>query len=156
MLSYKPWLVGAIVILTMGIALDVAASADRKQRDAQCLGLAMYWEARGEGAAGMLAVGSVVLNRVADTDFPDSVCGVVFQGGEQPPCQFSWWCDGKSDRPRNQRQWQAAVRLAEDLLKRRKQDPTRGALYFHSTSIRSKWHRQLRRTTRIGNHIFYR
>ena len=63
-----------------------------------CVALTMYWEARGEGRKGMLAVGSVVLNRVDDDRFPDSACGVVYQGGETPPCQFSWWCDGRSDR----------------------------------------------------------
>ena len=55
-----------------------------------CLALAMYWEARGEGRQGMLAVGSVVLNRVRDQRFPNSVCGVVYEGGEKPPCQFSF------------------------------------------------------------------
>jgi spore germination cell wall hydrolase CwlJ-like protein len=45
----------------------------------------------------MRAVASVIFNRVADQRFPNSVCGVVQEGGESPPCQFSWWCDGKSD-----------------------------------------------------------
>ncbi|MGH6921343.1 MAG: cell wall hydrolase, partial [Geminicoccaceae bacterium] len=57
-----------------------------------CLALAMYWEAQSEGPDGMLAVAAVVLNRVAHPEFPDTVCGVVRQGGESPPCQFSWWC----------------------------------------------------------------
>ncbi len=119
-----------------------------------CVALAMYWEARGEGQQGMLAVGSVVLNRVADDRFPNSVCGVVYQGGEKPPCQFSWWCDGKSDRPTHEAQWAASLSLADELLMARTSDPTYGALFFHNTSIRSPWRRE--RTTRIGNHIFYR
>lgn len=126
------------------------------QRSAECLALAMYWEARGEGTLGMKAVGSVVLNRVGHRNFPDSVCRVVFQGGETPPCQFSWWCDGKSDRPSNAAQWRHALHTAEDLLTRRRTDPTRGALYFHSTSIVSKWHRRQHPTVRIGRHRFYR
>jgi N-acetylmuramoyl-L-alanine amidase len=119
-----------------------------------CVALAMYWEARGEGDRGMLAVGSVVLNRVEDDRFPDSVCGVVYQGGEAPPCQFSWWCDGKSDRPTSDSLWASSLSLADELLTARPQDPTHGALFFHNTSMQSPWRRE--RTARIGHHIFYR
>ena len=119
-----------------------------------CVALAMYWEARGEGHQGMLAVGSVVLNRVEDDRFPNSVCGVVHQGGETPPCQFSWWCDGKSDRPTNGELWVSSLSLANELLTARPSDPTHGALFFHNMSIRSPWRRD--RTARIGNHVFYR
>jgi spore germination cell wall hydrolase CwlJ-like protein len=118
-----------------------------------CMALAMYWEARGEGREGMLAVGSVVLNRVDDHRFPGSVCGVVRQGGETPPCQFSWWCDGRSDRPTHRGQWTASLTVADELLSARPSDPTGGALFFHSTSIQSPWRRT--QTARIGNHIFY-
>jgi N-acetylmuramoyl-L-alanine amidase len=119
-----------------------------------CVALAMYWEARGEGHRGMLAVGSVVLNRVEDDRFPSSVCGVVYQGGESPPCQFSWWCDGKSDRPTHGELWASSLSIADELLTARPSDPTHGALFFHNTSIRSPWRRD--RTARIGNHVFYR
>ena len=114
----------------------------------------MYWEARGEGRRGMLAVGSVVLNRVDDQRFPDNACGVVFEGGETPPCQFSWWCDGKSDRPTHKGLWRDSLALADELLTDRPPDPTRGALFFHNTSIQKPWQRQ--KTARIGNHLFYR
>ncbi len=119
-----------------------------------CVALAMYWEARGEGQRGMVAVGSVVLNRVEDNRFPDSVCGVVHQGGETPPCQFSWWCDGKSDRPTHEDMWATSLSLADQLLVARPHDPTHGALFFHNTSIKRPWRRE--RTARIGNHVFYR
>ena len=127
------------------------------QADSQaqhCVALAMYWEARGEGHRGMLAVGSVVLNRVEDDRFPNSVCGVVYQGGETPPCQFSWWCDGKSDRPTNGELWASSLSIADELLTARPSDPTHDALFFHNTSIQSPWRRD--RTARIGNHVFYR
>jgi N-acetylmuramoyl-L-alanine amidase len=114
----------------------------------------MYWEARGEGRRGMLAVGSVVLNRVDDHRFPDNACGVVFEGGETPPCQFSWWCDGNSDRPTHKGLWHDSLALADELLTDRPPDPTRGALFFHNTSIQKPWQRQ--KTARIGNHLFYR
>ncbi len=114
----------------------------------------MYWEARGEGTAGMAAVGAVVLNRVADQRFPDSPCAVIHQGGERPPCQFSWWCDGKSDRPTQPRAWSTSLALADALLTRRPPDPTQGALFFHSTAVACPWQRV--RTARIGHHVFYR
>ena len=130
-------------------------SATTVDAEAQkCLALAMYWEARGEGHRGMLAVGSVVLNRVEDDRFPDTVCGVVYQGGETPPCQFSWWCDGKSDRPTHQASWKESRSLADNLLTARPQDPTNGALFFHTKSVRPPWRRE--QTVQIGNHVFYR
>jgi len=119
-----------------------------------CIALAMYWEARGEGKEGMLAVGSVVLNRIEDDRFPDTACGVVYQGGETPPCQFSWWCDGKSDRPTNGELWEVSLSLSEELLVARPQDPTNGALFFHSATLQTPWRKQ--QTARVGNHIFYR
>ena len=115
----------------------------------------MYWEAKSEGPDGMLAVASVVLNRVAHPEFPDTVCGVVKQGGESPPCQFSWWCDGKSDRPVEARAWATATRIAERALRDPPSDLTRGALFFHNISVETPWTAR-QRTVRIGQHIFYR
>jgi len=139
------------------LAPQPAAAATERAEDAvNCLALALYWEAKGEGVEGMLAVASVVLNRVAHPQFPDTVCGVVKQGGEQPPCQFSWWCDGLSDRPNEAPAWRLAQRLARSSISRMPQDVTRGALFFHNTSIATPWGRKRERTVQIGRHIFYR
>ena len=148
------------VVLATVLPLTFAQSAQGMARLAQsaqhCLALAMYWEAKSEGPDGMLAVASVVLNRVAHPEFPDTVCGVVKQGGESPPCQFSWWCDGKSDRPSEARAWATATRIAEHALRSPPSDLTRGALFFHNTSIETPWVRQSQRTVQIGRHVFYR
>jgi spore germination cell wall hydrolase CwlJ-like protein len=133
-----------------------AAAAESRGQAIDCLALAMYWEAKAEGAEGMRAVGEVVLNRVAHPKFPGTICGVVRDGGEQPPCQFSWWCDGKSDQPIEARPWALAQRLARSLLMDRAQDPTRGALFFHSARIATPWALPRQRTVQIGHHIFYR
>lgn len=122
----------------------------------QCLALALYWEARGETRRGMVAVGWTILNRAQSSEFPGTPCGVVYQGGEQAPCQFSWWCDGKSDRPRDRDSWIRARVIAAELLMNPPPDPTGRALFYHSTSIGVPWKRKRVRTTRIGNHIFYR
>ena len=82
----------------------------------QCLALAMYWEARGEGRHGMIAVGWTILNRTRSDHFPTTPCAVVYQGNERSPCQFSWWCDGKSDRPRDRISWTKARIIAAGLL----------------------------------------
>ena len=130
------------------------ARATSMQDEQHCLAMNIYWEARGEGRDGMLAVGWTVLNRVQSEHFPGTPCEVVRQGGEQPPCAFSWWCDGKSDRPRERDSWRTAQIIAADLLSNPPPDPTGGALYFHNTSVRAPWERT--RTVRIGRHVFYR
>lgn len=141
------------VVARAPVNVPAAAFSVREQ---ECLALAMYWEARGEGEAGMAAVGWTILNRVASPAFPSTACAVVYDGGETPPCQFSWYCDGRSDRPRVWSSWQSAMRVAAGLLTQPPDDPTSGALYFHSTQVRSAWHRGLARTARIGGHVFYR
>lgn len=128
-------------------------AVDEQQR---CLALTMYFEARGEGPEGMRAVGAVVLNRVESDDFPSTPCEVVKQGGETPPCQFSWWCDGKSDVPRDEAQWRIALEIAAALLEDRGEDPTHGALFFHSAGIAVPWRIERTRTTQILGHVYYR
>ena len=134
-----------------------ASTTDRLSRtELHCLAMNMYWEARGEGRRGMLAVGWVVMNRVRSPEFPATICGVVYQGGEQPPCQFSWWCDGRSDRPRERESWRAAVAVAAELLNDPPPDVTNSALFYHAASIRNPWTRRRIQTAQIGDHIFYR
>lgn len=143
-----------MVVLTHFWGKDADAGSLRQEQ--QCLALSLYWEARGEGRYGMVAVGWTVLNRVHSSHFPGTPCEVVREGGEQSPCQFSWWCDGKSDRPRDWHSWQLALIIAAELLIDPPRDPTGGSLFYHSTSIRSPWKGQRVRTARIGRHVFYR
>ncbi len=137
-----------------------AAATETREQAVGCLALTLYWEAKTEGRDGMVAVAAVVLNRVAHPKFPSTVCGVVKQGGEQPPCQFSWWCDGKSDQPTDAPAWGQAESLARAILadppKSARRDPTRGALFFHSARISTPWVVPRQRTVQIGHHIFYR
>ena len=141
---------------TLFLAPVIAVEAVQR-RAGHCLALNLYWEARSEGREGMIAVGWVVLNRVKHAEFPDTVCAVIRQGGETQPCAWSWWCDGKSDQPRNTEVWTRAQRLARRLLGNPPPDPTRGALWFHHVSVKKPaWARHYKRTIRIGKHIFYR
>jgi spore germination cell wall hydrolase CwlJ-like protein len=104
----------------------------------------------------MVPVGWVVLNRRQHPTFPTSVCSIVREGGERPPCQFSFWCDGRSDSPQDGESWALARSVAAELLSRPPADPTRGALYFHAVSVAPAWAKERRRTVRIGQHIYYR
>lgn len=134
---------------------DVAQTASL-QEEQQCLALSIYWEARGEGRRGMVAVGWTILNRVNSPEFPATPCGVMRQGGERPPCQFSWWCDGKSDRPRDRHSWHMAMVIAAGLLLDPPPDPTHGSLFYHSTQVLPGWSRSRKKKAGIGAHVFYR
>lgn len=148
----------AVVIFLLALSLFAAddAVAASLQEEQHCLALSLYWEARGEGRSGMVAVGWTILNRVDSPHFPATPCDVVRQGGEMPPCQFAWWCDGKSDRPRDRHSWRRALMIAGELLLNPPPDPTGGSLFYHATSIQSPWLRKRTRTARIGAHVFYR
>lgn len=123
----------------------------------QCMALNLYFEARGESRAGQQAVAHVVLNRANHRGFPKSVCGVVKQGGEDKRyrCQFTWWCDGRSDRPRNKRSWRNSVILAAQVLTNQTIDPTNGALWYHADYVHPYWRRSMEKGPKIGKHIFY-
>lgn len=121
----------------------------------QCLATALYFEARGEGAKGMASVGEVILNRVDSGVFPRSICGVVNQGGSGG-CQFSYTCDGASDKVREHGAWDAAAKVAKALMDGAPRTLTDGATYFHTPAVRPSWSRKFERTAQIGRHIFYR
>lgn len=124
--------------------------------DLECLAKTIYFEARGESEAGQRAVAAVVLNRVKSPKFPDTVCEVVHQGGQdRRDCQFSWWCDGLSDEPKDKQAWVRAATIAHEMMNGAP-DPTRGALYFHHRRISPAWGPQLSRLTTIGAHVYYR
>ena len=132
-----------------------AAQSDDDPRG--CLALAVYWEAGGEGREGMAAVAWVVLNRRMHRDFPPTVCDVVYQGGTAPGCQFRFWCDGKSDKPRDSDLWALALDVATEALEGRGADPTGGALFFHAAALgTAPWRVPRERTVQIGRHIYYR
>ena len=121
------------------------------------MALNIYFEARSEPETGQLAVGHVVMNRVASTRFPGTVCGVIQQGGElrRYRCQFSWWCDGRSDIPGNKRLWEKSAELALKVYWGRTVDPTEGALWYHADYVKPTWRKAFERGPKIGRHIFY-
>ena len=140
-------------------------------RSAECLALNMYHEARGQGIAGELAVTAVVLNRVNDKRYPNTICEVVEQGPTraswQNPqvrypiknrCQFSWFCDGKSDTPRNKKIYNRMYNLADAILGNEISflDITGGATHYHADYVSPAWAKTKTKTVEIQDHIFYR
>ncbi|MEE8187694.1 MAG: cell wall hydrolase [Kiloniellales bacterium] len=123
----------------------------------ECLALNIYHEARGEPEPGKIAVGQVVMNRVADPAFPDSVCAVIKQGNTLNPgaCHFSWWCDGKSDRPGDPQAWAESKLLAGKVLDGDLDDPTKGALWYHADYVNPAWRDGKLQRPKIGRHLFY-
>ncbi|MCC1480636.1 cell wall hydrolase [Roseibaca sp. Y0-43] len=124
-----------------------------------CLATAIYHEARGETLKGQFAVAEVILNRVASRKFPNTICGVVFQGvkaGRYGGCQFSFACDRKSDELRNRASADLARRIAQVMADGGHRGLTSGALYFHTTAVNPSWSRRFTQTTQIGAHLFYR
>ncbi len=148
-------MVGLAACLVMAVPTAAEAGV---QDEIECLALNIYFEARGEPDPGRLAVGHVVMNRVSDNRYPGNVCAVVRQGGERlrNRCQFSWWCDGRSDRPRDTRAWEQSKVIARRIYWGFSDDMTEGALWYHAVYVRPAWRKVLERGRTIGRHIFYR
>tara|TARA_B100002019_G_scaffold59489_1_gene50995 strand:+ start:589 stop:1029 length:441 start_codon:yes stop_codon:yes gene_type:complete len=135
-----------------------------------CLALNTYHEAKNQSLVGQIATAQVVMNRVADDRYPNTICEVVKQGPTRPSwedpdkeypirhrCQFSWYCDGKPDVPKNEKAWRKAQDVAFLVLYNKVNlDVTEGATHYHATYVRPAWARTKTRTTRIEKHIFYR
>ncbi len=139
-------------------AARAQAGAGGVADEVRCLALTIYFEARGEPERGKRAVAHVVMNRVLDTGFPDGVCEVVRQGGEDRlhRCQFSWWCDGRSDEPRPGKSWRTSLAIARGVYWETSEDPTAGALWYHASYVKPAWRTRFTKGPRIGDHIFYR
>ena len=131
-------------------------SADLRDEIA-CLAQNIYFEARNEPDEGKIAVSHVVMNRVSAARFPDTICNVVRQGGELRlhKCQFSWWCDGRSDKPGSRSSWEHSVELALMVYWGQTLDPTRGALWYHADYVDPYWRGDFIQGRQIGRHIFY-
>lgn len=127
-------------------------------RALDCLAQAIYYEARSESENGQRAVAQVVINRVRHPAWPNSVCGVVYQGPLRAGggCQFTFTCDGSLViRPRGIG-WASARAIAAEALAGRAYAPVGLATHYHTNAVAPTWAPRLALTTVIGAHIFYR
>ena len=130
-----------------------------------CLALNVYHEARDQPFIGQVAVAQVVMNRVRDDRYPDTVCDVVKQGPTyswkqdfpvRHRCQFSWYCDGKSDDTHNEGAWQQAMLIAYGVYTGNLDDFVEGATHYHATYVLPEWAESKTHVVQIGDHMFYR
>jgi spore germination cell wall hydrolase CwlJ-like protein len=128
-----------------------------KLRSLECLSAAVYYEAASESDDGQRAVAQVVLNRVRHPTYPNSVCGVVFQGSERVTgCQFSFTCDGSMARIPSVSGWARARRIAAEALAGSVYAPVGLATHYHTFRVHPYWASSLVKSAVIGAHIFYR
>lgn len=140
---------------SLGVAVGAAPPGQGAQWE--CLAEALYFEARGESLAGVVAVAEVILNRVDSGDYPNSVCGVVQQGGTGLyNCQFTYRCDGRPDTISERDAWRAVGQVASYMLNGAPRTLTGGATHYHTLAVNPSWANRFPRTATIGFHHFYR
>lgn len=131
-----------------------------------CMAHAIYFEARSESTVGQLAVGQVIMNRVSDYRFPDTVCEVVTDGLRyswdtrkivRNKCAFSFYCDGKPEHISDQQAYRWAEELSYAIINNHVSiDVTDGSTHYHAHYVQPYWKDAFTQTVRINAHIFYR
>jgi spore germination cell wall hydrolase CwlJ-like protein len=148
-----------------GAALQTLASfrAEDVQRaetidsELMCMAQAVYYESAREPLEGQLAVAEVIANRMQDHRYPDTACGVVFQGATRTTgCQFTFTCDGAMKTKPKGENWDRAKRIAAHVLMNLNEERTGGATHYHATYVDPIWNSGLIQTNKVGLHIFYR
>lgn len=131
--------------------------AVKAEGQVQCLAEALYFEARGESIKGQFAVAEVIMNRVASSRYPDTVCGVVHQGtGRKYQCQFTYTCDGYAEVINERKAYERVSKIAKLMVNGGPRNLTAGATHYHTTAVNPRWARKFPRTATIGVHHFYR
>jgi spore germination cell wall hydrolase CwlJ-like protein len=129
-----------------------------QMRSLDCLTQAIYYEAGNQSEDGQRAVAQVVLNRVRHPAWPNTVCGVVYQGAMRTGggCQFTFTCDGSLARAPVPSLWAQARRYAAEALAGRTYAPVGLSTFYHANYVFPGWAPRLVKTAQIGAHIFYR
>lgn len=127
-------------------------------KEQKCLAEGIYFEARGESVKGQAAVAQVILNRVRNPYYPNSICGVVYQNEDlRNRCQFSFACDRIPDLVTSPRHWKIAKEIAMAVTAGKIWFKDVGsATHYHATYVRPNWAPTMKRVEKIGKHIFYR
>lgn len=165
-IAMKNLIVVALMLISAGAHAEINSNFLDKDKDpeAYCLALNVYYEARGSSLADQAAVADVVINRMHDDRYPDTMCAVVQQGEQHANgqmkrhrCQFSWYCDGKADVPRNGDAWARAQYVAYNMIYMETfRGITEGATHYHANYVEPGWAKTLTLVGQIGSHIFYR
>ena len=136
---------------------------EEKKKQIEWLAMNIYHEARSEPTVGKIAVAWVTVNRVNTEQYPDTVCGVVYDAvldsngnPKRNQCQFSWYCDGRSDTTNDKDAWYESLEIATLVYYSKRFDPTDGAIMYHAVYVSPYWTDDFDRTVRIDEHIFYK
>ncbi len=133
------------------------ATAEDRRRAQRCLTQAIYYEAALEPTEGQEGVAQVILNRVRDPNYANTVCGVVFEGAERTTgCQFSFTCDGALGQAPVAWAWERARKVADRALAGYVSTRVGTATHYHADYVHPWWAPTLNKLTQIGAHIFYR
>ena len=142
-------------------------------QEVDCLAKNIYFEARDQVVKGQIAVALVTINRVNSKRFPNTVCKVVKQARwknghvVRNKCHFSWFCDGKSDKPKDKIAWKVALTIAKAMLQQpgghiknygkrwKVNDFLNGATHYHRNDVDPYWNRKMLKVATVGKHIFY-
>ena len=145
--------------------------------DLYCLALNSYWEARGEKFDDKLATAQVVMNRVDSEQYPEDVCSVITEGPERESwktkqlpdldpeervyypvrnkCQFSWYCDGRSDNISNIDGWEDSVIAAYLVYVGFGEDKVNGATHYYAhDKVTPSWAGSMKVTAKLGGHTY--
>ena len=136
---YVSGAVGGVTANALGIYMS-----QQESNDLYLLAKCIHAEARGESYIGQVAVGAVILNRVASPDFPDTIYGVIYQ-----PWAFTAVHDGQINLEPEASAYQAAMDALNGW------DPTYGSLYYYNpVTATSQWVFNRQTVTVIGKHVF--
>lgn len=127
-------------------------------KEQACLANGIYFEARGESVRGQAAVAQVILNRVRNPAYPNSICGVVYQNDNWlNRCQFSFACDGRKKRIESPANYKVAQDVAMAVTAGKIFIPEVGSsTHYYANYVHPGWARTMQKMTKIGLHIFYR
>ena len=142
--------------------------------EVNCLAQNIYFEARDQPTKGQIAVALVTINRVNSKRFPNTICKVIRQANryksckiKRNKCQFSWYCDGISDIPRERLAWKISLLISRAMLKQAGvhikhhgetweiEDFLNGAKHYHRIDVNPYWNRKMLKVVTIGDHIFW-
>jgi len=151
-----PFAAGAIEAARPFSLAAAAANDQSRNRALHCLTQAVYYEAGYEPIEGRRAVAQVILNRMRHPTYPNSVCGVVYDGSSRPGCQFSFTCDGSLRRVPASGAWAEAERVAREALAGAVVSSVGTATHYHANYVAPYWAPRLTKLAQIGAHIFYR
>lgn len=146
----------AVTTLTASSSYDFVENMDMAA-EIRCMSEAIYYEARSETRSGQIAVAEVIQNRVKNKHFPNTVCGVVYEGSERSTgCQFTFTCDGSMDIAPKGKGWERSVDVANLVMSSGYTPLTHWATHYHTQEVNPKWSKTMRMTRTVGNHVFYR